>query len=88
MELKVALISGFSQAMAAAAQLGSTINVSQVGGLKQDTTSVPISADGSLQEWLTTMVPDEDSQLHQLRAHLLQARDGPVCKFLVSIHLL
>ncbi|BBM97638.1 hypothetical protein MPTK1_1g07190 [Marchantia polymorpha subsp. ruderalis] len=66
------------QAMAAAAQLGSTINVSQVGGLKQDTTSVPISADGSLQEWLTTMVPDEDSQLHQLRAHLLQARDGPV----------
>ncbi|KAL2653617.1 hypothetical protein R1flu_021745 [Riccia fluitans] len=65
------------QAMAAAAQLGLTINVAQVGGTKQDPASVPFSPDGPQQEWLTTMVPDEDSQMHQLRAHLLQARDGP-----------
>ncbi|KAL2642956.1 hypothetical protein R1flu_010543 [Riccia fluitans] len=53
-------------AIAAAAQLGLTINVAQVGGTKQDPASVPFSPDGPQQEWLTTMVPDEDSQLHQL----------------------
>ncbi|KAL3685531.1 hypothetical protein R1sor_003553 [Riccia sorocarpa] len=65
------------QAMGAAAQLGLTINVAQVGGTKLDPASVPASPDGPQQEWLTTIFPDEDSQLHQLRAHLLQARDGP-----------
>jgi hypothetical protein len=57
--------------MAAAAKLGLSIAVSQVGGKQQK--SVPVSGE----EWLSTLSPEEDALLNQLRALLLEARDAP-----------
>lgn len=67
--------------MGAAAKLGLAISVSQIGGSKQDGAMAPNSSDGSQQEWLTTMTPDEDAFLHQLRSALLQCRDGPIREY-------
>ncbi|CAM6112603.1 unnamed protein product [Calypogeia fissa] len=65
------------QTMAAASNLGLAVSVSEIGS-KQDGWLTPISSDGSQQEWLTTMAPDEDAFLHQFRSALLQARDGHI----------
>jgi hypothetical protein len=60
--------------MAAAAKLGLSITVSQVGG-KQQKSGLPVPVSG--EEWLSTMSPEEDALLNQLRALLLDARDAP-----------
>eukprot|EP00249_Psilotum_nudum_P015702 c25477_g1_i1 orf=509-2443(-) len=72
------LDSSHIQVMQAAAKLGLSITVTQVGGSKQDTRgpSMP-SIDITSHEWLTTFSPDEDALLHQLRAALVQGRDAP-----------
>lgn len=62
------------QVMAAAAKLGLSITVSQVGG-KQQKSGLPVPVSG--EEWLSTMSPEEDALLNQLRALLLDARDAP-----------
>lgn len=67
--------------MAAATKLGLGVSVSPVGGSKQDGGLTPISSDSSHQEWLTTLSPDEDAFLHQLRSALLQAPDGPIREY-------
>jgi hypothetical protein len=64
--------------MAAAAKLGLSIAVSQVGG-KQQKSGLPVPVSG--EEWLSTMSPEEDALLNQLRALLLEARDAPTRMF-------
>ena len=69
--------------MQAAARVGFSITVSQVGS-DTLTTTVPVSVspiDGA-QEWQPTFTLDEDGVLHQLRANLLQVRDASACEFL------
>ncbi|CAD5164951.1 unnamed protein product [Musa acuminata subsp. malaccensis] len=65
------------QVMQAAAKVGTSITVSQVGS-DSPSTSPPfmLSPVGGAKEWLPTVTVDEDGLLHQLRASLLQARDG------------
>ncbi|MQL79605.1 hypothetical protein Taro_012058 [Colocasia esculenta] len=65
------------QVMQAAAKVGISITINQVGS-DSLTTAAPISVtqlDGD-REWQQTFVQDEDGLLHQLRAFLLQARDA------------
>ncbi|RRT58717.1 hypothetical protein B296_00028139 [Ensete ventricosum] len=70
-----------SQVMQAAAKVGTSITVSQVGS-ESPSTSPPfmLSPVGGAREWLPTVTVDEDGLLHQLRAFLLQARDGSMCQ--------
>ncbi|KAM0948147.1 hypothetical protein DsansV1_C07g0075231 [Dioscorea sansibarensis] len=65
------------QLMQAAARVGFSITVSQVGS-DTLTTTVPVNVspiDGA-KEWQPTFTLDEDGVLHQLRANLLQVRDA------------
>lgn len=67
--------------MQAAARLGYSINVNQVGS---DSTSTRVSStispiDGT-KEWQQSFTIDEDGILHQLRATLVQSIDA-ACKF-------
>lgn len=65
------------QVMQTAAAVGISITVTQVGSDPASTT-VPVNVspiDGS-QEWQPAVAVDEDGLLYQLRAKLIQARDG------------
>lgn len=66
------------QVMQAAAKLGISITITQVGSNVPDS-GVPsaASSDNAANEWQTTFTLDEDGVLHQLRATLIQARDAP-----------
>ncbi|KAK1284232.1 hypothetical protein QJS10_CPB21g01215 [Acorus calamus] len=66
------------QVMQAAANVGISVNVSQVGS-DLGNVVVPaanVSPIGGSKEWQPTFALNEDGVLHQLRAALLQARDG------------
>lgn len=69
--------------MQAAARVGVSITVNQVGS-DTLTTTVPVNVspiDGA-KEWQPIFTLDEDGVLHQLRANLLQVRDASACEFL------
>ncbi|KAL2488853.1 Cytochrome [Forsythia ovata] len=62
--------------MDAAAKLGITITISQVGsGTPSTTTTATVSPIERTGEWLPAFALDEDGLLHQLRATLVQALD-------------
>lgn len=66
------------QVMQAAAKLGISITITQVGSSVPDSgVSAAASSDNAANEWQTTFTLDEDGVLHQLRANLIQARDAP-----------
>lgn len=62
--------------MQAAAKLGITITISQVGNEAPDTGTAAISATERTNEWKPSFSVDEDGLLHQLRATLVQALDS------------
>ncbi|XP_020526683.1 transmembrane protein 209 isoform X1 [Amborella trichopoda] len=65
------------QVMQAAAKLGICITVSQVGSDSLNAgTPVTVSPIEGIKGWQPTFVLDEDGLLHQLRATLVQVRDG------------
>ncbi|XP_042474643.1 uncharacterized protein LOC122056652 [Zingiber officinale] len=62
-----------------AASVGITITVSQIGiDSLNGSAPVNLSPITGTTEWLPTVTVDEDGLLHQLRASLLQARDGSI----------
>ncbi|XP_022875078.1 transmembrane protein 209 isoform X2 [Olea europaea var. sylvestris] len=67
--------------MDAAAKLGITITISQVGSDTPPTTVSPIERTG---EWPPAIAVDEDGLLHQLRATLVQALDTCMPKLPLS----
>ncbi|KAL6011078.1 hypothetical protein ACLOJK_001522 [Asimina triloba] len=74
------------QVMQTAAKLGISININQVGSESLNVgapASMP-SIDGT-KEWQPIFTLDEDGLLHQLRAALLQARDGSFSQLPISV---
>ncbi|XP_009617750.1 uncharacterized protein LOC107796269 [Nicotiana tabacum] len=65
-----------TKVMQAAAKLGITITISQVGNEAPDTGTAAISATERTNEWKPSFSVDEDGLLHQLRATLVQALDS------------
>ncbi|XP_068662540.1 uncharacterized protein [Aristolochia californica] len=66
------------QVMRAAAKVGFSITVNQIGSdVTNSNVSPGVSTIEGTNEWQPTFTLDEDGLLHQLRATLLQARDGP-----------
>ncbi|PON35303.1 Cytochrome B561-related [Parasponia andersonii] len=68
------------QVMQAAAKLGISITVSQVGSDLQTSGSATVSSADRSKEWQPTVTLDEDGLLHQLRVTLLQAIDASTSK--------
>lgn len=67
--------------MKAAAAVGISITVTQVGSEPASTTvTVNVSPIDGAKEWQPAVTVDEDGLLHQLRATLIQARDGSMCE--------
>ncbi|KAG9457544.1 hypothetical protein H6P81_002052 [Aristolochia fimbriata] len=65
------------QVVQAAAKVGFSITVNQVGSDPVNSKVSPgVSAIDGTKDWQPTFILDEDGLLHQLRATLLQARDG------------
>ncbi|WOL06886.1 transmembrane protein 209 [Canna indica] len=74
------------QVMQTAASVGISITVSQVGSDSPSTTMpANLSPISGSKEWLPTITMDEDGLLHQLRASLLQARDGTTSQIPISV---
>lgn len=79
--------------MQAAAKLGITITISQVGSETQSTgTTASASPIGRTNEWQPAFAVDEDALLHQLRSTLIQSLDACLSKLIytfcfVSIYL-
>lgn len=69
--------------MQACAKIGVSITVNQVGSdsLNGGAPANLSPIDGN-KEWQPTFMLDEDGLLHQLRAALVQARDGSACKLI------
>jgi hypothetical protein len=79
------------QVMQAAAKLGLSISVGRIGGASSDSVGLSQVTDPPPQDWGGTFPPDEDAQLHQLRAYLVQIRDASPSKvsmFLVRCMML
>lgn len=69
--------------MQAAAKLGISITISQVGSdLPSTGTPATASPIGRTKDWQPAFTLDEDGILHQLRATLVQAIDASMCKLL------
>ncbi|GLT37266.1 hypothetical protein SLA2020_115960 [Shorea laevis] len=69
------------QVMQAAAKLGISITISQVGSdVPTGETSAAIAPTGRMKEWQPILTHDEDGLLHQLRATLVQALDASMSK--------
>jgi hypothetical protein len=67
--------------MQAAAKLGISITISQVGSdLPTTGTPATVSPIDRTKEWQPAFTLDEDGILHQLRATLVQAIDASTCK--------
>ncbi|CAH9109001.1 unnamed protein product [Cuscuta epithymum] len=66
--------------MQAAAKLGITITVSQLGSETSGTGSTTASASAMSNEWQSSFTLDEDGLLHQLRANLVQTLDSYMLK--------
>ncbi|XP_072961074.1 uncharacterized protein [Typha angustifolia] len=74
-----------TQVIQAASLMGISITVSQVGCDSPSITApVNLSPAGGANEWQPTITLDEDAILHQLRATLLQARDGSMSQLSFS----
>ncbi|CAN6470838.1 unnamed protein product [Victoria cruziana] len=70
------------QVMQTAAKVGISISINQVGSvLPYEAASSSASPVDGVKEWQSTYMLDEDGILHQLRATLLQARDGSASQF-------
>jgi hypothetical protein len=67
--------------MQAAAKLGISITISQVGSDTPSENTATVSSTDR-KEWQPTFSLDEDGLLSQLRATLLQALDASTCKLL------
>lgn len=74
--------------MQAAAKVGISINISQVGSvsLKTGASASRSPVDGA-KEWNPSFMLDEDGLLYQLRAALVQTRDGCALMLFLLIYL-
>ncbi|PKA67089.1 hypothetical protein AXF42_Ash004580 [Apostasia shenzhenica] len=75
------IVTSHIQVVQAAANLGAIITINQVGCDPSNTT-VPLNVspiDG-MKEWQPTFTLDEDGFLHQMRASLVQMRDGAMSR--------
>lgn len=70
--------------MQAAAKLGISITVSELGSDLPTSGTATVSSVDRTKEWQPTLTLDEDGLLHQLRASLLQALDASTRKLLVN----
>lgn len=75
--------------MQAAAKIGISINISKVGSdsLKSGASASLSPVDGA-KEWNPSFMLDEDGLLYQLRAALVQARDGSAHMLFLLIYYL
>lgn len=74
--------------MQAAAKLGISITISQVGSDLPTSGSATVSSVDRNKEWQPTVSLDEDGLLHQFRATLLQAIDASTRIYLLCISFL
>ncbi|KAF7823428.1 transmembrane protein 209 [Senna tora] len=73
------------QVMEAAAKLGISITINQVGSdMPSPGTPATLPAIDKTKEWQPTLTVNEDGLLHQLRSTLVQAIEGSTSKFPVS----
>lgn len=72
--------------MQAAAAVGISITVTQVGSDPVSTAApVNVSPIDGAKEWQPAVTVDEDGLLHQLRATLVQTRDGSMCELFLFV---
>ncbi|PQP92760.1 transmembrane protein 209 [Prunus yedoensis var. nudiflora] len=67
------------QVIQAAAKLGVSISISQVGCDLPTARTATVSSNDRTKEWQPTLTLDEDGLMHQLRATLVQAIDASAC---------
>ncbi|BFG34374.1 hypothetical protein CerSpe_206480 [Prunus speciosa] len=68
------------QVIQAAAKLGVSISISQVGSDLPTARTATVSSNDRTKEWQPTLTLDEDGLMHQLRATLVQAIDASASK--------
>lgn len=66
--------------MQAAAKLGVSITISQIGSDLPTTGTASVSSTDGTKEWQQTLTLDEDGVMHQIRATLLQYINASTCK--------
>lgn len=72
--------------MKAAAKLGISITVSELGSDLPTSGTATVSSVDMTKEWQPTLTLDEDGLLHQLRASLLQALDASTRNY-IAFHV-
>lgn len=72
--------------MQAAAKLGVSITISQIGSDLPTTGTASVSSTDRTKEWQQTLTLDEDGVMHQVRATLLQYINASTCKLVFNYY--